>query len=50
MSYKEARKEALVKLLHTNGIKLDKSDEAIQTLEDWFKTSVEGELHETDCW
>jgi len=48
MSYKEARKAALVKLLHTNGIELDKSDEAIQRLDDWFKTSVEGELYETD--
>jgi hypothetical protein len=48
MSYKEARTLALVKLLHTNGIELDKSDRAIQKLKDWFEMSVEGELHETD--
>lgn len=43
MDARPERRAALAGLLRANGVELDSTDEGIQRLDDWFRTSVEGD-------
>ena len=41
MAAKDARIEALKRLLRANGVELDGSDESLQALQDWLRSDLE---------